>query len=43
MFIWGFIVGAIVGGCIDILDIALVSANSRTESEDYYGRIKRED
>lgn len=27
MFIWGFIVGAIVGGCIGILAIALVSAN----------------
>lgn len=43
MFILGFIVGAIVGGCIDILAIALVSANSRTESEDHYGRIKRQD
>lgn len=42
MFIWGFIVGAIVGSCIGILTIALVSANSRIEKEDHYERIKRQ-
>lgn len=41
MFIWGFIVDAIVGGCISILAIALVSANSRTESEEKYERFRR--
>lgn len=41
MFIQGFIVGAIVGGCIGILAIALVSANSRTESEGKYEWLRR--
>lgn len=41
MFYLGFIIGMVIGDAIGILTIALVSANSRIESEDNYGRIRR--
>lgn len=43
MFYLGLIVGMVIGACTVVLTIALVSANNRRESEDYYGNIKRKD